>query len=356
MSGTRQPRYRVSLNGATETGCYSLSTDSNNNFSADTFSAEFATNRSGAKSLAWWSNTDTVLVNIEMTEDVTAGGYVPVFAGEVDDIDADPIKGTVSVTGRDLSRRLRDARTQETFLNQTSSQVAATLAARRGLTAVGPATKTLVSRFYSEDHDHITGDSFTKTTNEWDLLVYLAQHEGFDVFVQGTELHFQPSVDLTNNPFKACVFPDGSGDTNVIDPRLHRALTLAKDIEVDVRSWSPDSKSGFTVKAAGKMSGKDKGGAQRTVIMRPNLTHDQAQKLANSTREDLSKRERLFDFEVPGNTALTPRTPVLLSDTGTSWDGPYYISSIERRIDVQQGFHMAVKCKNHSPANETIPG
>ena len=358
MSGTvRAPRFRVSLNGAVLPGCKTIEIDANNNFSADTFTATFSTATPGAVPLPPWGATDTILVGIEIANDA-AGGYVAAFAGEVDEIEADPIGQTVTVHGRDLSRRLRDAKTNETFPNRTSSEIAATLAARHGLTPVVTPTVTLVSRYYANDHDHLSGDNFTRTTNEWDLLVYFAQHEGYDLFVVGTSLYFQPAA-APGIGGKRVVFKTTSAGVvcnDVMQPRFSRSLTLAKDIDVIVRSWNVNTKRGFDAKSTGAKSGKDAGGQQRIVIVRPNLTRDAAIKLANNIRADLTKRERLFRFAIPGDSGFTPRTPVNVFGTGSSWDGYYFTASVHHAIDMQRGYLMTVECKNHSPLNESIPG
>jgi len=91
------------------------------------------------------------------------------------------------------------------------------------------------------------------------------------------------------------------------------------------------------------------------VIVRPNLTQDAAQKLANAMREDMTRHERLLSFDMPGDTMLTPRNVVSLEGTQSSWDQVYYIDHISRRMSVGEGFRQSVSCKNHSPLNESIP-
>ena len=362
LSGLRQPRLRVLLNGEEEGGCLSVGVNNNNHFSADTFEAHFITDALYTQTLEWWSKTDTILVEVQTA--FGPGQWTPIFAGEVDNLDANPISREISVHGRDLSRRLRDAKTQETFQNQTSSEVVETLARRRGLNPVVKPTTTLVTRYYGADHDHLTGDQFTKTTTEWDLLVYLAEHEGYDLFMQGYDLHFEPSPDDTG-PFFVIRLDDQKSvpRMNVMHPRLERSLTLAKDIEVWVRSWSPGAKAGFTKKSGGKAGktgggrggGRDSNGAQRIVIVRPNLSEDAAQKLADAKRSNMTKHERLFSFELPGDPAFTTRQVIRLEGTRTSWDQVYFVSSVTRHIDRRGGYTMQVHCKNHSPDNETIP-
>jgi hypothetical protein len=109
--------------------------------------------------------------------------------------------GRLQIEGRDLSSRLIENKTQEAFVNQTSSQVATTLAQRRGLTPQVTATTTLVGRYYQQDHVRDSLNQFSRTTTEWDLLIYLAQREGFDVFVKGTTLYFQPTTDPSADPY-----------------------------------------------------------------------------------------------------------------------------------------------------------
>ena len=99
---------------------------------------------------------------------------------------------TVEIDGRDLTARLLDARTQETFSNQTASQIAETLAARHGLTPNVTATQTLAGRYYAADHDRLTLGQFSRATTEWDLLTFLAAREGFEAYVSGQTLTFAP--------------------------------------------------------------------------------------------------------------------------------------------------------------------
>ena len=99
---------------------------------------------------------------------------------------------TVEVDGRDLTARLLDARTQETFSNQTASEIAETLAGRHGLTPNVTATSTLAGRYYEAEHDRITLGQFSRATTEWDLLTYLAAREGFEAYISGQTLTFAP--------------------------------------------------------------------------------------------------------------------------------------------------------------------
>jgi phage protein D len=358
VSTVRTPRLRALLNGAPDAGLLQFEIESNNHYRADTFTASFVTDQldiGPMQTLAWWSAQTSVAIEIDASLD--GQSWVPIFTGEVDGIDADPLSTSLSVHGRDLSRRLIDAKTQETFANQTSSEVATTLAGRHGLTPVVAATTTPVSRFYAADHDHLTGDSFSRTITEWDLLVYLAQREQFDVFVQNMELHFQPVTTPSSDAY--VVRLDRSGPSvvsNVMRPTFSRSLTLAADIEVWVRSWNAGKKAGFTAKSGGaKGKGPGDSTTSRVVVTIPNLTQDEADKRAASIRADMTQHERVVTFMLPGETMLTARGLVRVEGSGTSWDQTYYIDSIRREMSMSGGFKQTVRAKNTSPANQSIP-
>lgn len=355
QSGTRQPRLRIMSSGQA-LPAVSVSVTQNSHYQPDRFNIEFPLNANGGQSLGWWGDQDKIEVDIQISLD---GGtsFTSMVIGELDRIDAHPATGIISAEGRDFTARLVEAKTQETFLNQTSSQVATTLALRHDLTPVVTATTTLVSRFYQQDHDKITLGQFSRTTTEWDLLTNLAQQEGFDVFMQGRELHFQPATDPGSDPYVVSYdTTSGIPRSNTTDLQLGRSLTLAKDIEVQVRSWHSAKGVGFTktARAIGARSASSSSSSgetkrpQRYVFVRPNLSEDQAQKLANSMLADLSKHERTVTVTMPGELSLSPRQMVAVQGTNSSWDQAYFIADITRRLSMDEGFQMTVNLKNHT--------
>lgn len=397
-------RLAVVSNGAAIPGAIRADVHLNNWFQADTFTAEFALHADPAFGPAYWGSDDRIDMLADVQFDV-GGGLMSQFIGQVDHIDIGMQSGTVAITGRDLSARLIERKTQETFSNQTSAGVARTLAARHGLTADVDETDTLVERFYSQDHTKITGAQFSRTTTEWELLADLARHEGFDLWVSGTTLHFKKPADGTVQPYVIAWTPTvvsaGFGQVQanaVIDLRLERALTLAKDVQVEVRSWHtrerravkgkvakvrhttlpdgtrvvkpPAAPTVATVdKIVGAIGGKSaspitsatqKGtSTQRYVFVRPNLSETAALDLAYKLLAEISQHERNLSFRAPGNLTLTARTPVRLQGTGSSWDSggdnPFYsIDSISRSMSFEGGLTVDVRCKNHPSESQAI--
>ncbi len=90
------------------------------------------------------------------------------------------------------------------------------LAGRHGLGAEVQPTKTPVGRYWQLEHDRITLDQFSRATTEWDLLVGLAEREGFDVWVGRGTLYFQPPA-TTVQPgaaLRPVATPNGPANVN----------------------------------------------------------------------------------------------------------------------------------------------
>jgi phage protein D len=286
-----------------------------------------------------------VIIDVQVALD---GPPVSLVQGEVDTLTIDPIRRTVELDGRDLTARLLDARTQETFANQTASEIAETLAGRHGLTPAVTATTTLAGRYYGDEHDRIVLGQFSRALSEWDLLTFLATREGFEVFVQGSTLVFQPP---------AAASPVTTLDVaDCLSLSLDRALTLARDIEVTVKSWNTRHQAAFVQTARSSARGGRRGGPpQRIVVVRPNLTAEEALQLAQRILADLSRHERVVHAELPGELALTPRSQVTLTGTGTDFDQAYFVADLDRQFSLDHGFTQRLRLKNTSPASGATP-
>jgi phage protein D len=257
------------------------------------------------------------------------------------------VADTLVLEGRDLTAALIEARTQETFANRTSSEIATLLAGRHGLTSDVQATTTPVGRYWQLQHDRITLDAFCRATTESDLLVMLARIEGFEVWVTGTVLHFRPVPAQTIPSMVLRAATTASGAPNVTELHLERALTLARDIEVTVKSWHSRAGQAYTQAAKSVRAKKGSGKVQRYVYVVPNLTPEQALALAQQRLAELSQHERVVTATMPGELTLAPRTLVRVEGTGTSFDQDYWIHEISRQLS-PGGFTQRVLARNLS--------
>jgi phage protein D len=337
LGTVRRPRLIVRVNGAAVDNAVSARVLSNNHYAADRFALTVALGRSQA---AAWMSANRMEIEIGAQLDSRAATLIQ---GEVDDIRLDAVRRLVFLTGRDLTARLIEARTQETFSNRTASDIATLLATRHGLTPNVVRTTTQVGRYWQLQRDRITLDRFSRASTEWDLLTSLAALEGFDTWISGTTLHFRPRTD--DAPGFVLRASDGPfGAANVTALRLERALTLARDIEVIVKSWNSRQQQSFTRRARRQSGGS--GRTQRYISIVPNLTPDEALALAQRKLAELTQHERLVTADMPGELDLSPRTLVRIEGTGTDFDQTYRISDIERTLHTTTGFTQTLHARS----------
>lgn len=336
------------------------SVSSTNNFHADRYSATLAPPASGVGSFAWWEDQTDIAAQVEIGlvppgAPESAVAWNPVVVGPVDRVSSDLLRGTVQIEGRDFTARLIDWKTELAHVNQTSSEVVAALAAEVGLQAQVTPTATPVGRYYELEHDRIQFGQFRKAITAWDEIVMLARWEGFDAFVQGQTLCFQPAAPPDADPYVIRQERDAQSRpvSNAFDCRFERALTVAKGVQVIVKSWHAKQARAFM---RGYPSARPVSVAnptvQQYVVVRPNLTEDQAQLLANRLYDEIVRHERRLDATLPGDLVLTPRVLIRVTGTGTGLDQTYYPDTIERSVGGRDGFVMHVRAKNHSPQTQ----
>lgn len=350
----RSPRLCLLVNGQVLTGAYEVLVRSNNYYSADSFNAVFALGADPWADLGFWSSVSGVRIDVQLSVD-NGESFTSLLVGLVDMVSIDPIEGVARIAGRDLAAALIEAKTQETFANRTSSEIATIFAQRHDLVPRVVPTSTPIGRFYQSDHEGQTLNRFSNATTEWDFLAYLARQESYDTFVTGTVLCFQPAIrtptiDLVLHP------------TDMTELRLERAVTLARDIQVTVRSWNSLQQMAFTGAVRNTLTSNLTNAASSAastpreyVVVRPNLTPDMALTIAKQQLSEVSRHERGIEFSMPGELTLTPRSMILLDGTGTDFDQVYYINSIDRSFTRQTGFLQRIRASNSSPRTEIAP-
>ena len=341
-AGLRRPRCRLLVSGSVVDGCHAVEISTSNMGQAGVFFVQIA-NRTGQPSQASsWYDADTLDVSIEL-------GFLPpgmaegalswqeMMSGRVDRIRLNPITGTMTLEGRDYAARLLDLTVTEGFLNCTSSEIAEQLAARCGLTAVVDQTSVMIGQYYQIEHARSALTRFSRFSTGWDLLSGLAQLEQFNLWVQGSSLFFQSSSN--GGTVRPVVFnaPDqnqASPSLNLSGLLLERSLALAGGLPVAVSSWNSRQRERVTAQ-----SGSASSNATAVInVIRPNLSTDTAQMLANGIYNQTSGHERTVTGTMPGDLVLSPRDTLRLTGVGGGWDGDYRVDSIDREITLTGGF------------------
>lgn len=343
----RAARVRVLADGHPMPGPVDIEVNSNSRFQADTFKLAFALSAPGGAPADWWVSQfrrDTMFdIRISLGAEEQS-----LIIGRPDHIEVDPDKGGVTASGRDLSSKLADSQVQGTFQNKTSSEVAALLAQQHGLTPFVTATATPISRFYGHDFDQVQHHQFSRQNTAWNLLTQLAEKEGFDLFVAGTELHFQPPPDPARTEPYLVRWEADRRRSDVTGLKVMSDLSVtSKSVQVQVQTWNSQEGRSFT-RVSPQGADPKAGNARKFSYTRPNLTEQQAQAFADAKRAEIIKHGFKLSFSCPGELHLTPRDLIVLSGFGEA-DQTYFVDTISRRLSFGTGFDQIVHAKNKHP-------
>jgi len=357
------PRGAVKLNDELITGWIDLEVDNNAYYAADTFRCKFDGARLPPdRNANWFSEQQDMFVELFIGYPDDPVNYGPTdlksfIYGQVDHITIDPITYTIEVDGRDLSRLFIDNKTTQKWPNQTSSQIATMLAKKHGLTPVVQATTAKVGTYYEIDHVNMADER-----SEWDILNYLADIEGFKVWVRGKSLYFQPPLAANTTPYPLVYRSQTASSgamANFEAVNFTRALTVSRGIQVKIKSWNKKFAKGFVVSYPSNVktirvgSATVGSGAQIYSKTIPNLTQDQALQRAQSWYNQIVAHElKIEGLTVPGDNALDIPSLISLSGTGTKFDQTYYTDSIRRTLNFEDSYSMTIGAKNHSPDSE----
>jgi phage protein D len=349
----RQPSVHVLANGAPLSGVLSLQWSDPRVYNVGSFTIHKSFTPGDVNAPAWWAETSNKQIDIEIRLALAETGYVSMFTGQVDSHALDPLRQIIALRGRDMAAQFLDTRITETYQNLTSSEIATTLAQAHGLTAQVTPTTTLVGRYYNADYDTLAAGGFSRAVNEWDLLCLLGQREGIVPYVLGSTLYFQ--IAPTPPPSYALWVgqnSDGVMMSNCKTLVCERALTMARDVNVTVKSWHSGQKTIIVGSALTKTLTAADGSVPSTnySFEIPNLTKGQADAAAQRLAQDIAQHERVITANLPGIATLTPQTVFTLTGTGTDYDGiDYFPSQVTHSVTPRGGFETSISAKNCSP-------
>lgn len=364
----RQPRAIVTIN---DIPLYweDISIMTTTFYSADTYNVMLPLYGQNAKiNLNFWASTLQATIKIYVGFPINPMAFTTqdlelFLVGDIDLMEVDPLNAKVTLSGRDLTSRLIDLKTTQTYPNDTASNIAIKLAQKHGLNPVVTPTTIPVGRYFTNLGTN-SSNLLAKQITEWDLLTFVAQQSGFVTFVQAEDLIFAPfPVDATGAyplVFTPPKFPGGSPVFDGTAFNFRRSLTLAKDVIVKVIvPTNPQTGRSF-VKTA-RFARRDRnlnnvtsptGAVQTYSFIRAGLTEQQAQEQANSLAKNITLQEIILTASLPGDNLLRKDGLIKVSGTGTAYDQLYYSDSVERRISIDDGYSMNITCKNHSTDSE----
>jgi hypothetical protein len=331
----------ISVNGNPVQGLLRASITSTNCFSADSYSLTFAMNAGGPEDIAFWSVIPAALVEVRaVASNMYGPRYQNLISGMVDSIHIDPVRGTVGVEGRDLSAIMIDSYRQQDFVNQTASEIVATIASYHGLQPIVVPTSGNIGRYYADGYTKVSLGQFSRFRSDWDLVVQLARQSNYDIFVEDRSLYFQPSNILFNFPL-----PVSMQDMHSI--RIQRNLGITNAAAARVQSWNSQNMTAYHSDNAGDAapSGDQVASAATLPFLfsASNYTAQQVTDAAKRYESELKRLGTVLSLDMPWDLAFLPRSTCLLTDTNSAFDTLYRIDSIERLYSSTSGSRQLIR-------------
>jgi hypothetical protein len=329
----------IAINGSPVPGLLHAALGASNCFSADTYALGFAMGPPPLHDITFWSSIAAGYVEIAASQDSGTTSR-RLITGKIDTVVIDPIHGTVGIDGRDLSSSLVDSYRQESFVNQTASEVVSVIALNHGLDPVVTPTTDKVGRYYGDGYTHLALGDFSRLRSDWDLVVELARENSFDVFVEGSSLFFQPSSAVTDIPVRLTPF-------DVLGMRIERNLALSSDSSARVHSWNSQTMASYASDngdtTAGSAGISSMGNNQPYLFSASNLTPQQTSASAGRYATELGRLRLALHIEMPWDLTLSPRMLILLDEVGPWLDGIYRIDGIDRHYNSKSGSAQSIR-------------
>lgn len=252
-----------------------------------------------------------------------------VFTGRVDGVK--PKFGssmTVQIVGRDYSAPLIDTAYSVAYARRTSSQIAAMLAKKYGLTPHVTTTTVIVDKELLADK------------KEWEVLQALADLEGFVCYVtKNKELYFGPRQE---------------SDEQIAAELYYRVLGLANcEIDFDdsvvgvvnkvtVRHWLGKDKRLIEASAVNQQVLKAMGGQvkERVIYESKAKTPALAKMYAEKRLKELSRMVITASGVCPGNPKMVAEKKVKVTGCGR-FDETYYVEKVRHEISKATGFRTS---------------
>lgn len=343
----RQPRFRVLADGALLEGVFEIKVVSTDHFSPSHFQIRTVRGSSFNGCRDCLSIRDDAFLEVQVSMNESAG-FSSLVSGRGDTLCYDHLTRSIRIEGRDLAALLQDNAANDVFSNLTSSEIATTLALRRGLIPLAVPTTVLAGRYYHNDTSQLAYNQFNRASTEWDMLAFLARCESFELFVSGRVLYFQPNLVISKPA--VVLNPD-----DLMELRLRRRLRMSGDISVTVRSWNSKQNEASVQTAisrrtdlSGIFSSIWSTGTMHYSLVQPNLSESEAARIALSRVDELARHEVGVEILMPGELTLGPRSLIALQGTNSVFDQLYQVDSIERTLGGTSGFLQRISAHSIS--------
>ncbi len=274
-------------------------------------------------SLAPGTETDpgfTVGDEVEISESSTS---TTLIKGEVTSVEAEfgNAGQRITVRGHDKSHRLHRARKYRTFLQQTDSDIASTMAGDAGISATTDAT--------SVTHQFIAQVNQT----DWEFLKWRAEEIGYALFFSDGGLNFTKQATGGSSPVKSFSVTE---DLHAFRPRISappvstvttRAWDESQKLKLEGSGSVSSSDAASLSDSPSSLGGKFGSNTHLSTIRSAEAAgdvNDLATALAGRFADSFVEAEAVTAF---GSPDLVPGALIKVEDAGSTFNGNYRITS-----------------------------
>lgn len=253
------------------------------------------------------------------------------IAGIMDEIEYEATMSGefVRIGGRGKIGRMVERKEIRDLKNRTASSVAQEIFKYHGITnAVVEGTSSLIGT-YSEG-GHGTHSATSNDLDDWELLNWLAEWEGFVVRVTGTKGYFGPHENVPEMKLPPISLLYGR-DCEI--KGWKRSLSGARDIIVEGRGYKStgSGKSSSTTEYSAYYPREPKKDDETAIIHKrtmPGHTPEQLKRKVRSVYEELTKQDITVDVFVPRYLELWPDRRVALQGVGYGLSQVFYATQV----------------------------
>jgi hypothetical protein len=344
-SGVRAPRAWIVLNGA-KILCEEATVTLDATGASSSFRVEVPLDLLLAN--GWTLNS------LSAQKEINAGVYISndissnpagtqMITGLVDDIETNLPDMIAVIDGRDMSAPMHNNINTTQYLNQTSSQIATTIAGKYGLSLSGSSSGMVGKQYTSDFVKMFDGES------DWTAIQHLAEIEGYAAFIMpgGSTLYFgQPgqaggSYSVNYQP----PTPESPASGDFIRVSMRTNLNLGGDVTATASSFDP--RQNRNVQATSTCSGNG-GNTINYDCRAANATQDQVQKLAKRRVYFAVRHEQEIEAELVGDNALVAGMTLAVSGTQSSWDNSFAVDNVTHHVD-RDGYMMSALARGPGP-------
>lgn len=266
---------------------------------------------------------------IEIAFQNDADDAVVVFNGEITMIAPEfgmDFSATLVVSGYDKRHRLMRGTKSRAFVNVSDSDIVGQIARDYGLSPQVDST--------SPVHEHV----FQDNQSDMDFIDQLARRNGYQVYVEGSKLHFKkPTVS------QSTVDLDWGETLFSFTARLSTARQVD---EVIVRGWDSAQNQAIvgTAKTSsthpeinvggsgGAVAKKAFGAAQYIEVRQPVASQSEAEKIAQSILDEINAEFVEANGTADGNPKLIAGVDVNIAKVGDKFSGKYHLTNAKHYL------------------------